>query len=148
MERYVLHKLYHLDAVAREGYAAFNFSRGLYYTHVIPKRIANANFVVVTELSNFANITLSSVYHDIAKDRLYCHPADSFERRVIVTTMEQVNKSRCFPMSYANLVIRSSTDLPRSWHQYYLILQRKSIRHGMRVVRLCHQYSLNLGGHW
>ena len=52
---------------------------------------------VVTELSNFANITLSSLYHDITKDRLYCHRVDSFERRVIVTTMQQVRElDACF----------------------------------------------------
>ncbi len=86
----MLHKLYNLDAVAREGYKTFNFPKGTCFVHY-SKPNTNVRKTVVIELSNFANITLSSLYHDITKDRLYCHPADSLERRVIVATMQHVN---------------------------------------------------------
>ncbi|KAI0701964.1 tRNA synthetases class I-domain-containing protein [Cytidiella melzeri] len=97
IERYVLHKLYHLDAVAREGYTTFNFAK------------------VVTELSNFANVTLSSLYHDITKDRLYCQPADSFERRVIVTTMQHVLDSLVTIM--APILPHTAEEIHQTWYE-------------------------------
>lgn len=45
---------------------------------------------VVTALSNFANITLSSLYFDITKDPLYCDGVGSMRRRSIVTVLEKV----------------------------------------------------------
>ncbi|KAI0340362.1 isoleucyl-tRNA synthetase [Trametopsis cervina] len=96
-ERYVLHKLYQLDATAREGYKSFNFSK------------------VVTELSNFANITLSSLYHDITKDRLYCHAEGSFERRVIVSTMEQVLGVMTTIM--APIMPHTAEEIHQTWHE-------------------------------
>ncbi|KAI0826153.1 isoleucyl-tRNA synthetase [Irpex lacteus] len=97
VERYVLHKLYNLDAVAREGYKTFNFPR------------------VVIELSNFANITLSSLYHDITKDRLYCHPADSIERRVIVTTMQHVLENLTTIM--APILPHTAEEIHQTWYE-------------------------------
>lgn len=35
VERYVLHKLYNLDAVAREGYKTFNFPKGMCFVHYL-----------------------------------------------------------------------------------------------------------------
>ncbi|KAJ7755391.1 tRNA synthetases class I-domain-containing protein [Mycena maculata] len=71
-ERYVMHELYNLEQVALEGYAQFNFAK------------------VVAALSNFANITLSSLYFDISKDGLYANALDSSERRAVVTVLEKV----------------------------------------------------------
>ncbi|TFY83159.1 hypothetical protein EWM64_g848 [Hericium alpestre] len=71
-ERYVMHELYQLEQVALEGYANYNF----------PK--------VMNALGNFANITLSSLYFDITKDCLYADSLSSFERRSVVTVLEQV----------------------------------------------------------
>ncbi|GLB39107.1 putative class-I aminoacyl-tRNA synthetase family protein [Lyophyllum shimeji] len=71
-ERYVTHELYNLEQTALEGYSSYNF----------PK--------VVTSLTNFANITLSSLYFDITKDCLYAHAIISPERRAVVTVLEQV----------------------------------------------------------
>jgi isoleucyl-tRNA synthetase len=45
---------------------------------------------VIASLSNFANITLSSLYFDISKDGLYANTVDSLERRAVVTVLEQV----------------------------------------------------------
>ncbi|TFY58371.1 hypothetical protein EVG20_g8173, partial [Dentipellis fragilis] len=71
-ERYVMHELYKLEQTALDGYATYNF----------PK--------VINSLTNFANITLSSLYFDITKDSLYADSLTSFERRSVVTALEQV----------------------------------------------------------
>ncbi|KAA1476621.1 isoleucyl-tRNA synthetase [Dentipellis sp. KUC8613] len=71
-ERYVMHELYKLEQTALDGYATYNF----------PK--------VINSLTNFANITLSSLYFDITKDTLYADSLTSFERRSVVTALEQV----------------------------------------------------------
>ncbi|KAG5645509.1 hypothetical protein DXG03_005919 [Asterophora parasitica] len=71
-ERYVMHELYNLEQTALEGYSSYNFPR------------------VVNSLTNFANITLSSLYFDITKDCLYANELTSLERRGVVTVLEQV----------------------------------------------------------
>ncbi|KAJ7173766.1 tRNA synthetases class I-domain-containing protein [Mycena filopes] len=70
-ERYIMHELHGLEQTALEAYSQFNFAK------------------VVASLSNFANITLSSLYFDISKDGLYANAMDSFERRAVVTVLEQ-----------------------------------------------------------
>ncbi|OJA11543.1 hypothetical protein AZE42_09678 [Rhizopogon vesiculosus] len=71
-ERFVMNELYKLDQTAAEGYASYNF----------PK--------VVNTLSNFANITLSSLYFVITKDCLYVNDIQNIERRAVVTTLAAV----------------------------------------------------------
>ncbi|KAG1900331.1 tRNA synthetases class I-domain-containing protein [Suillus fuscotomentosus] len=71
-ERFVMNELYKLDQTAAEGYANYNF----------PK--------VMNSLTNFANITLSSLYFDIRKDCLYANDIQSVERRAVVTTLAKV----------------------------------------------------------
>ncbi|KAG5716151.1 Isoleucyl-tRNA synthetase [Termitomyces sp. T112] len=71
VERYVMHELYTLEQTALEGYSSYNF----------PK--------VINSLTNFANITLSSLYFDITKDCLYANSLSSLERRAVVTVLEQ-----------------------------------------------------------
>ncbi|KAG6331358.1 hypothetical protein ID866_7732 [Astraeus odoratus] len=71
-ERYVMNELYKLEKTALEGYATYNF----------PK--------VMTSLTNFANITLSSLYFDITKDVLYANDILSVERRAVVATLERI----------------------------------------------------------
>ncbi|KAJ7136038.1 tRNA synthetases class I-domain-containing protein [Mycena epipterygia] len=73
-ERYIMHELYVLEQTALEGYAQYNFAK------------------VVASLSNFANITLSSLYFDISKDGLYANALDSLERRAVVTVLEQARR--------------------------------------------------------
>jgi hypothetical protein len=46
--------------------------------------------IVVNVLSNFANITLSSLYLDIVKDTLYADANHSIQRRSVVTALERV----------------------------------------------------------
>ncbi|KAL0568341.1 isoleucine-tRNA ligase, partial [Marasmius crinis-equi] len=71
-ERYIMHELYTLEKTALEGYASYNF----------PK--------VMTALTNFCNITLSSLYFDITKDCLYANAPSSLERRRVVTVLEKI----------------------------------------------------------
>ncbi|XP_006463993.1 hypothetical protein AGABI2DRAFT_187407 [Agaricus bisporus var. bisporus H97] len=74
-ERYVMHELYTLQQTAFEGYATYNFPR------------------VMSALGHFANITLSSLYFDITKDCLYANSTKSFERRAVVTVLEQISET-------------------------------------------------------
>ncbi|KAG2355481.1 tRNA synthetases class I-domain-containing protein [Suillus spraguei] len=71
-ERFVMNELYKLDQTAAEGYTNYNF----------PK--------VMNSLTNFANITLSSLYFDITKDCLYADDIQSVERRAVVSTLAKV----------------------------------------------------------
>ncbi|PSR78627.1 hypothetical protein PHLCEN_2v7374 [Hermanssonia centrifuga] len=71
-DRYVMHKLYELESTSLEGYAKYDFAR------------------VVSSLSNFANITLSSLYFHITKDCLYADAPNSIGRRAVVTVMDQI----------------------------------------------------------
>jgi isoleucyl-tRNA synthetase len=41
-------------------------------------------------LTNFANITLSSLYFDITKDCLYANDTYSVERRAVITVFEHI----------------------------------------------------------
>lgn len=72
LERLILHRLAELDAVVREGYAAFDFRR------------------IVAALSAFMNVDLSAFYFDVRKDALYCDPASSLRRRAALTVIEKV----------------------------------------------------------
>ncbi|CAK5272919.1 unnamed protein product, partial [Mycena citricolor] len=81
MERYVMHKLYLMEQTAVEGYSEYNFAK------------------VVAALSDFANVTLSSLYFDISKDGLYANALNSFERRATVTVLEQVLSTMTYIMA-------------------------------------------------
>jgi isoleucyl-tRNA synthetase len=72
LERWVLHRLYEVDAVIRANVKKFDFGP------------------VLTELHNFCNGDLSAFYVDIRKDSLYCDRPDSLRRRAARTVMEQV----------------------------------------------------------
>jgi len=71
-DRYVMHELHKLEKVALHNYETFNFPR------------------VVSSVSNFANITLSSLYFDIMKDTLYADDRDSPNRRVVAFVLKQI----------------------------------------------------------
>lgn len=45
---------------------------------------------VVNLVSNFGNITLSTLYFDITKDCLYANATSSLERRAVATVLEKV----------------------------------------------------------
>jgi isoleucyl-tRNA synthetase len=45
---------------------------------------------VVSAVTNFTNITLSSLYFDITKDVLYADAINSVARRSVITVLQQV----------------------------------------------------------
>ena len=54
------------------------------------KHQADGYGIVINLTSNFANVTLSTLYFDITKDCLYANAKDSLERRAVLTVLEQV----------------------------------------------------------
>ncbi|KAI0264675.1 tRNA synthetases class I-domain-containing protein [Gloeopeniophorella convolvens] len=72
IDRYVMHELYELEQTVLNAYSQYNF----------PKAIS--------ALTNFTNITLSSLYFDITKDNLYANDLASLERRSTVTVLGHV----------------------------------------------------------
>jgi isoleucyl-tRNA synthetase len=72
LERYVLHRLWQLDAHVREAYAAYRFND------------------VWRPLADFCAQELSALYFDIRKDALYCDAPDSERRRACRTVMDAV----------------------------------------------------------
>jgi isoleucyl-tRNA synthetase len=69
LERWVLHRVYELDANLRAGVKAIEF-HGLY-----------------SEIHNFCATDLSAFYFDIRKDSLYCDPAHAIRRRACRTVL-------------------------------------------------------------
>lgn len=88
-ERYVMHELYQLEQTALEGYASYNFLKGLVSPSFL-RRWLTPSLTVVNALSHFANITLSSLYFDITKDCLYADVAGGEQRRAVMTVLEHV----------------------------------------------------------
>ncbi|WP_438749927.1 isoleucine--tRNA ligase [Pararhizobium sp. O133] len=72
LEKLMLHRLFELDQLVREGYDAFEF-----------KKIARA-------LIDFANIELSAFYFDIRKDSLYCDAPSSLRRRSALHVIRKI----------------------------------------------------------
>jgi len=72
LERYILHRLWALDAEVREAYAEYRFQD------------------VVRPVLEFCSGDLSALYFDIRKDSLYCDRPDSLRRRACRTVMDAV----------------------------------------------------------
>jgi isoleucyl-tRNA synthetase len=72
LERYVLHRLWALDAQVRDAYAGYRFNE------------------VWRRVSEFAAQELSALYFDIRKDALYCDAPSSLRRRACRTAMDAV----------------------------------------------------------
>lgn len=85
-----MHELYTLEQIAIEGYGSHNFPKG--FVHLPGILISTQKILVVNALTNFANITLSSLYFDITKDSLYANRMENPERMAIVAVLEQVMK--------------------------------------------------------
>ena len=134
LERYMLARLAELDALVREGYAAFDF-----------KRIFHA-------LLNFCVNDLSAFYLDIRKDALYCDPYDSTTRRAALTVMDRLFASftawlapmLCFTMEEAwlnrfphdkgSVHLRQFPDVPAEWRNEALADKWKKVRAVRRAV--------------
>jgi isoleucyl-tRNA synthetase len=70
LERFILHRMWELDAEIRESYAAYDFR------------------AVWRSVSEFAASDLSALYFDIRRDSLYCDAASSDKRRACRTVMD------------------------------------------------------------
>jgi isoleucyl-tRNA synthetase len=84
-----MHQLFELEQTALTSYAQYNFSKG---GDVLSQDLAVdlKPFPVISTLTNFTNITLSSLYFDITKDNLYANGLSSPERRSTVTVLQHV----------------------------------------------------------
>jgi isoleucyl-tRNA synthetase len=74
LDKCVLHRLAELDEEVRNAYNTYQFNR------------------IYTELVNFCNSELSSLYFDIRKDSLYCDSDNSVRRLGTLTVFEHVFK--------------------------------------------------------
>jgi isoleucyl-tRNA synthetase len=72
IERLMLHRLAELDAIIRDAYANFDYSR------------------VISALAAFLNTDLSAFYFDIRKDALYCDPPSSVKRRGALEAIDHI----------------------------------------------------------
>jgi isoleucyl-tRNA synthetase len=72
LARFVLHRLWELDAQVREAYGRFAFAD------------------VVRPLAEFCSNDLSALFFDIRRDALYCDRPDSLRRRACRTVMDLV----------------------------------------------------------
>ena len=72
LERFVLHRLWQLDAQVRAAYESYDFTG------------------VIRPLADFCSNDLSSLFFDIRRDVLYCDRPDSLRRRAARTVMDLV----------------------------------------------------------
>jgi isoleucyl-tRNA synthetase len=72
LERFVLHRLWELDALVRRACDDFDFH------------------ALFTALHNFCAVELSAFYFDIRKDSLYCDRPDALRRRAARTVMAEL----------------------------------------------------------
>src|SRR5690606_11166951 len=72
LEKFILHRLWELDAQVRQAYAEYRFQD------------------VVRPVLEFCSGDLSALYFDIRKDSLYCDRPDADRRRAARTAMDEV----------------------------------------------------------
>jgi len=72
MDKWLLHRLFEIDAVVRQCIHDFDFLK------------------LTTTVHNFCAKELSAFYFDICKDTLYCEALDSVKRRAVVTVLDHV----------------------------------------------------------
>lgn len=69
IDKFILSKLYILQQICIKSYKDYDFKR------------------IISEINNFTNVDLSSLYFDVSKDCLYTDYFDSFDRRCIQTVL-------------------------------------------------------------
>ncbi|MDX1923467.1 MAG: isoleucine--tRNA ligase [Alphaproteobacteria bacterium] len=72
LERWVLHRLYEVNANIEKAIAEYKFN------------------AMLTELHNFCAVDLSALYFDIRKDSLYCDHPNETRRRAVRTVMHTI----------------------------------------------------------
>lgn len=134
LERWLLHRLTEIDAIVRDGYNGYDFTR------------------VFWALFNFCTIDLSAIYFDIRKDALYCDARASIRRRaartvldhlfscltvwlapILCFTMEEAWLSR-FPSDDDSVHLQLFPDLPASWRNEALGEKWHKVRQVRRAI--------------
>lgn len=90
VDKYMLHELYKYNDRVASAYSDFAFNRGNKYTFFDGFSLLNSS-LVVQNIQNFTNTTLSSFYFDTIKDRLYNEPESSESRRMAQTVLYEVS---------------------------------------------------------
>lgn len=134
LERWVLHRLWELDRHLRKACEDFHFHP------------------FFAELHNFCAVELSAFYFDIRKDRLYCDPATSPERRATRTVLDTVFDCLtawlapfiCFtaeeawlaryPGEQGSVHLRAFPTIPEEWRDADLAAKWVILRRLRRVV--------------
>ena len=134
LERWVLHRLWNIDAKVRKCCADFDFH------------------AMFRELYNFCTSDLSAFYFDIRKDCLYCDSAASPRRRAAETVLDETFSCLtawlapilCFTAEEAWLVrnpadgesvhLRTFPEVPAEWRDDDLAAKWARIRQVRRVV--------------
>ena len=134
LERWVLHRMWELDALLRKSCADFDY---------------HAFFV---ELHNFCAVDLSAFYFDIRKDTLYCDAKDSVARRAARTVLDELFDKLtawlapflCFTAEEAWLTrnpgdeesvhLRTFPEIPAGWRDDALDARWERVRDLRRVV--------------
>jgi isoleucyl-tRNA synthetase len=134
LERWVLHRLWELDALVRKGCNEYDFHR------------------LFRELHDFCAVDLSAFYFDIRKDSLYCDAVTDMRRRAARTVLDELFSCltawlapiTCFTAEEAWLCrvtgeeesvhLRMFPDVPAQWRDDELAAKWEKIRRVRRVV--------------
>ncbi|MGZ8403777.1 MAG: isoleucine--tRNA ligase, partial [Rhodoplanes sp.] len=134
LERWVLHRLWTLDAALRAACASFEFHP------------------FFSELHTFCAVDLSAFYFDVRKDSLYCDPIVSSRRRAARTVLDLLFDHLtawlapflCFtaeeawlsrhPGSEESVHLRLFPDVPAAWRDDALAAKWETLRQLRRVV--------------
>ena len=133
LERWVLHRLWQLDKVVRQGCHDFDFHS------------------IYQQLHNFCAVDLSAFYFDVRKDSLYCDRPDSLRRRACRTVLDLLFDHLtawlapilCFTTEEAwqargkapqSVHLRVFPDVPTAWQDDALAEKWSRVRRVRRVV--------------
>ncbi len=134
LEQWVLHRVWQMDQIIRQGCDAFEFHS------------------LFTELHTFCATDLSAFYLDIRKDSLYCNAAGSIERRSVRTVLDTLfnclttwlSPFICFTAEEAwkarhgakadSVHLQTFPDIPKNWKNESLAEKWHTIRQLRRVV--------------
>lgn len=134
LERWVLHRLWELDALVRHGCGEYDFQR------------------IFRELHDFCAVDLSAFYFDIRKDSLYCDAVGDLRRRAARTVLDELFSCLtawlapilCFtaeeawlsrnPGENESVHLRTFPEVPANWRNDDLAAKWDKIRSVRRVV--------------
>ena len=134
LDRWVMHRIWELDAVVRDRVDSFDFHS------------------LFTQVHHFCSVDLSAFYFDIRKDSLYCDDATSIRRRAVRTVLSHLFDCLttwlapilCFTAEEAwqqraqgdedSVHLRTFPDIPADWRDDALAARWAAIRDLRRVV--------------